>query len=84
MKKRLFPFALIALVMCGCARHYVITLTNGAKIDSRGKPQLDGAFFVYKDATGRKVWVSSGRVVEIAPASMAHDANSAYLPESEH
>ncbi len=70
--RRLTQIALLLLLAasCGCARHYVITLTNGSRVSTKGKPHLEGGYYVYKDVLGQKNWVSAGRVSEVAPASM--------------
>lgn len=61
------------LLLSGCARHYVLTLNNGSQVDAWGKPKLVNGSYQFKDAQGRERQVSSSRVNEIAPASMAHD-----------
>ena len=64
--------ALLGLVLLtGCTRRYILTLTNGTQITARGKPKLQGGNYVFEDATGEQSYVSSARVREIAPASMA-------------
>ncbi len=69
-----FALVLAALIaLTGCASHYVIKLNNGVRLTTASKPKLEGGFYVYKDAQGRKVSVPRGRVTEIAPASMASD-----------
>ena len=62
-----------AMLLSGCARHYVITLTNGNQITTAGKPQRsgDGYSYLFTDFKGQPGEVSVGRVREIAPASMA-------------
>ena len=79
--RRVLPFSglLLALLLTGCARNYVITLTSGARITSRGKPKLQGATYVFKDAKGQPAQVSAGRVREIAPASMAREEGSQFF-----
>jgi len=57
-------------VLCGCAHTYVITLDNGKRITTASKPKLQNGRYVYKDATGRPLYVPESRVREIAPASM--------------
>jgi hypothetical protein len=69
--KRLVCFLLLAITVTGCTRHYVITLDNGARIATNGKPRLEGGRYVFTDAKGQKSFVSAMRVREIAPASMA-------------
>jgi Bacterial protein of unknown function (DUF903)/Prokaryotic membrane lipoprotein lipid attachment site len=70
MKKTFFPL-LAVLLLAGCSHRYVITTSNGSTIDTTTKPRLKNGFYVYKDALGRDQMVHSGRVSEIAPASMA-------------
>ena len=74
MKKRAYLLAaVITLALTGCAHEYVMKLSNGSKIVSANKPKLENGAYVYKDARGDKHYVSQGRVIEIAPASMASE-----------
>jgi hypothetical protein len=70
MRKLFWLLLFGPLALSGCARHYVITLTNGNQIGAFGKPQLKGGVYVFKDASGRDAYIGAGRVTEIAPASM--------------
>jgi hypothetical protein len=71
MKLRLILLmAALPLLGGGCVRHYIITMDNGSQIYTNGKPKLEGSRYIYKDPLGREGTVSSGRVREIAPASM--------------
>ena len=72
------PLALI-LLLSGCARRYVITLTNGTRVTTLGKPKLQQGSYTFKDARGQPAAVPSGRVREIAPASMSKDPNSQFI-----
>lgn len=79
--KKMFLTALAGLVlMCGCAQTYVLTLNNGERIQTKGKPKLVDGFYYFKDASGRDARpVYSARVRELAPASMASpDASSMF------
>src|ERR1043166_8572708 len=51
MKKLLLLLPAL-LVLKGCPRHYVITLNNGMKMDSVGKPRLQDNVYVFKSRTG--------------------------------
>jgi hypothetical protein len=84
MKPFLLPALAGLLLLSGCARTYVLTLSNGDRIQTHGKPRLDRGFYYYKDASGRDAApVFSGRVTEIAPASMASpNPSSAFKPVS--
>jgi len=73
MRKSLLFLPVCALVLCGCAHQYVVTLTNGTRISTASKPKLEKGMYVYKDARGQPVYIPAGRVREIAPASMAKD-----------
>jgi len=75
--KKLIPIlCLIVVMLCGCARHYVLTLNNGSRISTTSKPHLKNGNWVYKDAEGRDASTPAGRVTEVAPASMATQSNS--------
>ncbi len=80
MKKVLVFSAALLLMLGGCARHYVITLSNGAQIGARSKPKLNGNVYTYKDALGNDSQIMVGRVTEIAPASMTQDSGGRFLP----
>lgn len=69
----------LTLLLCGCARAYVITLTNGTRITAKGKPKFQNGSYVFKDAQGQPAQVSAGRVREIAPASMATQEGSQFM-----
>ncbi|MCX8091781.1 MAG: YgdI/YgdR family lipoprotein [Verrucomicrobiae bacterium] len=71
MKRVCWLVLLVALLGCGCARRYVITLHNGNTITALGKPRMEGGMCVFKDASGQWSSVPAGRVREIAPRSMA-------------
>ena len=78
--KRLFPaLVLLAVLLTGCARNYVITMNNGARVTAKSKPKLQGAYYVFKDAKGEPTQISAGRVREIAPASMAREEGSQFV-----
>lgn len=81
MKKLILLLPVVAM-LAGCASHYVITLNNGMKIDTKGKPKLQGNSYVFKDVLGRESSIPSGRVTQIAPASMSKDSNSNFNPSS--
>jgi hypothetical protein len=68
------------LALNGCARYYVITLTNGRQIGAIGKPRLQGNAYTFKNMSGRASQISSGRVAEIAPASMTRDNDKTFTP----
>lgn len=78
--QRLLPvLVMICCLFTGCARHYVITLTSGARITTLSKPKLKGPVYVFKDAKGQPAQVSAGRVREIVPASMAREEGSQFM-----
>jgi|GraSoiStandDraft_4_1057263.scaffolds.fasta_scaffold574132_2 hypothetical protein len=61
------------LSLAGCSHQYVMKMSNGSKVVSASRPKLENGVYVYKDARGDKHSVSQGRVIEIAPASMASE-----------
>jgi hypothetical protein len=71
MKIKALMVLLAALSLCGCAQSYVIKMNNGVTLHTASKPKLQRGYYMYKDAKGGTNYVSQGRVVEIAPASMA-------------
>ena len=80
MKKLVVPLLACALLLCGCARHWVMKLNNGIQITTVGKPKLKGNSYYYKDATGKVREVSQGRVAEIEPQSMAKREKGQFIP----
>ena len=68
------------VTLCGCARHYVVKLSNGSEFDTRSKPKLVDGSYHFKDALGRDSSIPASRVVEVAPASMAHEAEKTFTP----
>jgi hypothetical protein len=71
-------------LLTGCARSYVLTMSNGERIRTGSKPKLVKGFYYFKDASGHDAQpVFSGRVRELAPASMASpNPSSAFKPVS--
>jgi hypothetical protein len=82
MKRSLLLAVLGLGLICGCSRQYVITLNNGARVTTNGKPKIEDNSYVFKDATGQKVQVPVGRVREIAPASMVKEDKTVFKPET--
>ena len=80
--KILLLFCLGLLLLGGCSRKYVITLKNGTQVTTEGKPRLDRGHYQFTDVRGRKSSVPEGRVLEIAPASMAREENAKFKPAS--
>jgi hypothetical protein len=82
---KIFPVALASLlILTGCARTYIVTLSNGERIRTTGKPKLVKGFYYYKDSSGRDAKpVFSGSVREVAPAGMeSPDPSSMFKPVS--
>ena len=69
--KNILLLLLGAVFLTGCMHNYDMTLTNGMKIPGVSKPKLDKqtGVYMYKDVKGRTNYISSARVVEIAPHS---------------
>lgn len=81
MRTLVLGLAVSALLLTGCARHYVMRLNNGALVTTSSKPKLKGGFYVYKDASGRENAVWQGRVAEIGPASQMSKEGSQFKPQ---
>jgi hypothetical protein len=83
--KKIFPAALVVLlILTGCAHGYIITMSNGERIHTTGKPRLENGFYYFTDATGHDSRpVFSGSVREVAPVGMeSPDPASAFKPVS--
>jgi hypothetical protein len=50
--KLILPALLFSVLLTGCARTYVITMNNGARVTTKGKPKLQGSTYFFKDAQG--------------------------------
>ena len=72
------------ILLCGCAQHYTIKLSNGYQIESIGKPKLVGGSFRYKDATGRDHLIPESRVMEMEPTSMVTEEQKTFTPPQQH
>lgn len=68
--KRILPTVLLIGLLTGCTSRYNITLLNGNRITTDGKPSLKNGFYVYKDMQGQPGAIAAGRVKEISPANM--------------
>jgi hypothetical protein len=79
MKKLVAPLLLSLVLLSGCARYYVVRMTNGTKITAIGKPKLKGAHWEFTDYSRRKRQIPEGRVAEIEPASMAKREDSMFV-----
>ncbi len=80
MKNHLLLLALTPLLVCGCARHYMMKLSNGMQVTTASKPHLKGGNYYFKDATGRVNKVPQSRVILIEPASMAKGEKEQFKP----
>ena len=70
---RWFSLLFLAVLLSGCARSYVMTLTNGGRLVSAGKPKLKNGYYTYQDVHGEKFTIYELRVREVAPASISED-----------
>jgi hypothetical protein len=80
MKNLVLALLLSSIGLCGCARHYVLRLTNGYRVDSFGKPRRVESHYYYKDVRGDEHFVPAGRVLEIGPASMMKEERNSTKP----
>lgn len=82
MKKRNLLLLLVALTLTGCARSYVMKLSNGRQITTASKPKAKGANYYFKDAKGEVQSIPQSRVQEIMPASMAKKEKGPFNPSA--
>ena len=77
-------FALLLLLsvaaLSGCARQYVMRLSNGTRVTTASKPKLKNGYYTFKDAAGNPNKISQNRVLEIEPASMAEEEKTRFSP----
>ena len=66
--KQLLLALLLGLTLTGCVSNYVVTLDNGRRITTDGKPRLAGYNYVFTDMNGRTNSIASGHVRSIKPA----------------
>jgi hypothetical protein len=77
--KRILPIACLAsFLLAGCAHYYVITLNNGVRLTTKGKPKLEQGRYYFKDLEGKPNVISAGRVREMGPASMMKQQNDGF------
>jgi Bacterial protein of unknown function (DUF903) len=83
--KKLLSLTLLAFVFCtGCASQYTLTLNNGDRITSRGKPRYDRErnLYFFKNAQGVPDAIPASRVREVSPSSMMDKGTgSQFLPK---
>jgi hypothetical protein len=75
----------LLLLLClaaltGCARQYVMKLSNGTRVTTASKPKLKQGYYTFKDAAGNQNKISQNRVLEIEPASMAEEEKKRFSP----
>lgn len=83
--KKILPLLLLGLLVCaGCASQYTLTLTNGDRITSRGKPRYDKDknLYFFTDPQGRPAQISGFKVREVSPTSMMDKGGGNYLPRN--
>ncbi len=80
MRRSLAILALIAFCATGCARYYQITLQNGNRITTRGKPKYDRGFYVFRDLNGRTNEISESRVRLIEPRPRGFTEETGFDP----
>jgi uncharacterized lipoprotein YajG len=78
MSKPLLTILAGLLLLAGCAQHYVIVQNDFTQISASTKPKLKDGYYYYKDAQGKDASISSGRVREVAPASMVTDPTAGF------
>ena len=80
MKKCLMVVAVICLLGTGCARRYQMTLYNGNRITTKGKPKLEGGYYVFRDIEGQTNVIPAGRVSVLEPAPRGSSGSSSVNP----
>lgn len=82
--RRGFPGLAVALVLLatGCMNRYEITLSSGNVITTKGRPKYDKTTdtFRYTDLEGKKRYVPSVSVREVAPYDRSNKNPSGVTP----
>jgi hypothetical protein len=74
IKRKLAVTLLVSLaVLCGCAHHYLIKLSNGDATISRSKPKLQGTNYHFKGDDGAAYVIPRSRVVKIKTVSAVEE-----------
>ena len=65
----MFTLLLAAAALCGCARRYDMTLTNGGKVTNVRKPirSKEGGSYICTTANGQQLVIPADRVLSIVP-----------------
>jgi hypothetical protein len=71
MWRTLPALLLLLILLTGCARTYVITMSSGARITTHGKPKLRGSTYFFEDAKGQPGQVSAGVCGRLRPLRWA-------------
>ena len=67
--RAIFALFLTAAALCGCARRYDVTLTNGGRMSNVRKPVLsqEGGYYTCTAANGQKISIPANRVLSVVP-----------------
>jgi hypothetical protein len=83
MKIAMFLILSTGLVLLsGCARSYVMKMSDGRQIHTASKPKLQHGYYVFKDSKGQPVYIPQSRVREIAPASRSTKVHEPFMPST--
>ena len=70
----------LVLSVTGCRSHYQITLNNGNRITTLGKPKYDNGWYVYRDLNGRTNYISETRIQVIEPQPRGYTDDALFNP----
>ena len=81
IKRKLALTLLVSLaVLCGCAHHYLMKLSNGAQTISRTKPKLQGTNYHFTGDDGVQYVIPKSRVVKIKTISAIQEEQKPLSP----
>jgi hypothetical protein len=80
MRKTFLAVLLVSLFVAGCSNHYQITLNNGNRITTLGKPKFENGYYRFQDINGQTNWISTTRVRQIEPQPRGYSEDNAFKP----
>jgi hypothetical protein len=81
IKRNLALTLLLSLaVLCGCAHHYLVKLSDGGQIISLSQPKLQGTNYHFTGGDGMRCMIPQSRVVKIKTISAIEEEQKPLSP----
>ena len=79
-RKLALTFLVSQAVLCGCAHHYLLKLSNGDQTISLSKPKLQGTSYHFTGGNGVEYVIPKSRVVKIKTISAIEEEKKPLSP----